>query len=104
MERRIGDEIKEEALQARRELSEALRIADLGNVRVLMRRCDIDRLGVIKVPDRKIGIVGQTEPALGLRIRDEEIGEVNYWVSQAPFNKVVRAREIYIGERCKRHL
>src|SRR5258708_1687307 len=69
-----------------------------------MCRRDIDGFRVVIVPVREIEIVGKTEPALGLRIGDEEIRQVNDGVSKAPLNEIVRTRDIYVSECCKRQL
>src|SRR6478752_1523066 len=99
MERCVGNQIKKQPIKAWRKLSKSFGVADLRGVGKLLRRGDIDRTAVVKVaPERQPPKIGEAEPALDLRVGDEEIGQVNHGVHQSSGNTVVSAGDVHVRQ------
>src|SRR5258708_24288073 len=102
MERCVGNQIKKQPIKAWRNLSKSLGVAELRGVGELLRRGDIDRTAVVKVaPERQPPKIGEAEPALDLRVGDEEIGQVNHGVRESSGNLVVRAGDVH-ARHCRK--
>src|SRR5258705_7649878 len=105
MERCVGNQIKKQPIKAWRKLSKSFGVAELRGVGELPRRGDIDRTAVVKVaPERQPEEIGKSEPALDLRVGDEEIGQVKHGVHQSSGNTAVRAGDVPVLQCRKRQV